>query len=114
MTTRIAGWKKSLMALAFGGSLFHLTGFGFDSTLFNCGRNLQNIDLQTFYQDVGSNVVATTIDGAFDDGRAAGIIGSDFDRLFRRPLTDLGASYWNNWIFLRFAQDPSRLPIVKQ
>lgn len=115
MTTRTLRWKKTLALIVVGGSAFHFTGFpGFDSNFFNCSRNLQNIDLQSFYQDVGANVVATTIDGAFDDGRAAGVIGSDFDRLFRQPMTDLGAAYWNNFVFLRFPQDPQRTPIVKQ
>lgn len=113
MSLRLNCFKKSLLLLS-AGTTFAFNGFGLGwQGLFNCDRNLQNSDLVTFYQGVGGGLVDTGVNGAFDAGLNSGLIGSDFDAIFRKATVKLFESYWNNFAFLGFPVDPSKVPVVK-
>lgn len=111
MSKRLAGWKRSVMLLAMGGSTF---GFGLGNQLFNCDGNLQNADLETFYRGAGNGFIGAEVSNAFTSGTNAGIFGSDFNATFQQPLTRLAQAYWSNFVFLQFPKDAPPVNLLEQ
>lgn len=99
MSKRMIVWKRWLVTVCLGGSMFHLAWGGWGMSLDGC---TQNRDLVTFYQAVGNESIAAISDGVFNDG----VTDSDYDRIVRQPATGLAQAWWSNWVWLRHPRDP--------
>ena len=100
MTNRRMAWKRAVVLMTMGGSLFHFVGLG-GFPFLGCAQ-ARNADFVNFYQASGTAGIAAFSDGVLDDAT----VDSDYDTVVRAPATAFMQALWNNWASTQFPLDP--------
>ena len=95
MSQRSHAWKRRLIAMAMGGSVFNFFGFWGNG----CVNGASNpVDPFNFYNTVGRASIAAFSDGVLNDN----VANSDYDNIVRAPVTTYFQDLWSNWSIEQF------------